>query len=154
MRFETREEERGVIGPGRARTPETAHLTAKMLKRDKRALMGGKGLNTREASPTSRGNTQVRQQEEFEAFLSFNVPCFFLLFLLQLFFCPPFQRTFCPIAGHSSPQSTAPGTQALPAPCPRGGQGVGEEEKEAAGTLQTWALTPQGPSNKEMKSFR
>lgn len=51
--------EQGVVGPERARTPETAHLNAKMLKRDKRLLMEGKGINMRVAAPTRHGYNQV-----------------------------------------------------------------------------------------------
>lgn len=65
---------------------------------------------------------------------------------------PQVQRTFSPTADHSSPQSTAPETQAPLAPCPPGAQGAGGEEKEAAGTLQTWASTPREPFNQETKS--
>lgn len=65
---------------------------------------------------------------------------------------PQVQKTFSPIADHSSPQSTAPETQAPLAPCPPGAQGAGGEETEAAGTLQTWASTPRGPFNQETRS--
>lgn len=59
MKVETREEEQGDIEPERTRTPEPAHLNAKMLRIDKRLLTEGKGINMRVALPTKHASMQV-----------------------------------------------------------------------------------------------
>lgn len=94
VRVETREEGRGAIGPERARTPEPARLNAKTLRRDKRLLTEGKGINTRVAAPTRHANTQVRQRVQSLS----DVQYFWLCksqFPLQLFFVARFR-------GHSA----------------------------------------------------
>lgn len=75
---ETREEEQGAIGPERARTPEPAHLNAKTLRRDKKLLMEGKGINMRVAPPIRHANMQVQHQVKYEGIPLFHLQYFWL----------------------------------------------------------------------------